>query len=293
MGNENSLGRPGGAAIDGPTEPQLARGRLEARPGDVDIVAVLAARIGTDGQPFLVAPVVHLHDGRIAPGVSAVRRLVDHDRARGIRIGGAQVREVERAVPIDADRRIAECLRAARGRWHRTGGPCLAAVIRHGITREPNPIDNQPGPARIRAHVKSGRVVEGHDDVTTECCGGDLALRRSDEWTETREDLCVVLARIADLQIAAAKLDLRDRGTAGYRSCTVGQDDAIGSELVHQDTRPRSYVVFFTELLDEAGWRVILSDGRPDERQRGRDRERQHPDGHDGLSREKGVRLRR
>ena len=131
--HENRLRRPRRATVGRTPEAQLTDSRLEAGPGHIDVVAILVHRVGAHGEPFLVACVVLLHDNAIAPGISAVDRFVHLDGAMG-QIRG-EVGEIEHAVPIDADRRIAEGLGSSRGRRHESALPGLAAIVRSRVAR--------------------------------------------------------------------------------------------------------------------------------------------------------------
>src|SRR5207253_1582252 len=69
---KNGLGTPGCAAVDRAPEAQLPTGGLETTPGDINIVAVLADRVGSYCKPLFVAAVILLHNNGITPGAAAV-----------------------------------------------------------------------------------------------------------------------------------------------------------------------------------------------------------------------------
>ena len=143
----NSPGAPGRASIGGTAEPQLAGGRLKAGPGHIHIVLVLVDGIGTHGKPVFVAVIVLLHNYARAPRDSAVGGFVYLNRA--VHCIGSEIRKVEDAVPVDANRRVAKrstCI--VRGR-QKTIHPAVPAIVRRCEARRLEAIGNKPRSGRI------------------------------------------------------------------------------------------------------------------------------------------------
>src|SRR5207253_5464507 len=138
-----------------------------------------------------------------------IGRGIDLDGAvsRGIR---REVRVVEGAVPVDANRRIPKGVRRAGRPWQKTVRPGLSVVVRRGKPRDLNAIGDETGPGRVGDDVNAHRVVVADDDVLAEGGRRDLALGGADERTETREDLHVIARREICLDIVTAELNLRN-----------------------------------------------------------------------------------
>src|SRR5262249_54433206 len=126
-GSENGLCAPGRPAIDGAPEAQLGSLRLEARPGDVNVVAVRESGIGTYGNPRLVAVGIPLHDNRITPAVPLISGYIDLDRSLEVGLR-SQSRSIEITQPIDAQRRVTKRERAAWNRRKEAARPGLASI---------------------------------------------------------------------------------------------------------------------------------------------------------------------
>src|SRR5207249_5528615 len=136
------LRHPGRAAIGGAPEAQLLAGRLEARPGDINVVAVLAPGIGSYRHPVLVPAVVLLDDHGVAPGAAAVGGTIYLNGSTRARIR-AEARVVEGAVAVHGDHRVAERGDAAGHGRHEAAGPRQPAVVRRREPREEAPQENR------------------------------------------------------------------------------------------------------------------------------------------------------
>src|SRR6266852_43145 len=105
-GSEDDPGSPSNAAVGGFCEAQLLSGGLETGPGDVDVVLALVERVGSDGQPLLVAAIVDRRDHGVFP-VYSVGGAIYGNRAVAIQVL-TELCEEKIPVAIHVDTGVAE-----------------------------------------------------------------------------------------------------------------------------------------------------------------------------------------